>query len=69
MSTIDRIPTVCRSLFRPLRKNCDRPARPHFRGLVMSIAMATEHTIERLNALLRNHTYRTNDGEFLWRSD
>jgi len=34
----------------------------------MAIGMATEHTVERLNALLRNHTHRTNDGEFLWRS-
>ena len=30
--------------------------------------MGTEHTIERLNALLRGHGHRTNDGEFLWRS-
>ena len=69
MYTIDRIPTVYRSLFRPLRKNFDKPAWPHFWGLVLAMAMATEHTIERLNALLRNHTHRTNDGEFLWRSD
>ena len=69
MYTIDRIPTVCRSLFRPLRQNFDKPGWPHFWGLVMGIAMATEHTIERLNALLRNHTHRTNDGEFLWRSE
>ena len=33
----------------------------------MAIAMGTEHTIERLNALLRGHGLRTNDGEFLWR--
>ena len=34
----------------------------------MAIAMGAEHTIERLNALLRGHGHRTNDGEFLWRS-
>ena len=32
------------------------------------MAMGAEHTIERLNALLRGHGHRTNDGEFLWRS-
>jgi len=48
MYTIDRIPTVCRSFIRPLRKNFDKPAWPHFWGLVMAIAMATEHTVERL---------------------
>jgi len=69
MYTIDRIPTICRSFFRPHRKNFDKPAWPHFWGLVMAMAMATEHTVERLNAMLRNHTHRTNDGEFLWRSD
>ncbi len=31
--------------------------------------MATEQTIERLNALLHLHTHRTHDGESLWRSD
>ena len=69
MVTIDRIPTICRNFFRPLGKDFDKPAWPHFWGLVMALAMATDHTIERLNALLRNHTHRTNDGEFLWRSD
>ncbi len=34
----------------------------------MAIAMGAEHTIDRLNALLRGHGHRTNDGEFLWRS-
>lgn len=33
------------------------------------MAMGTEHTIQRLNALLRKHSHRTNDGEFLWRND
>jgi hypothetical protein len=68
MYTIDRIPALGRSFFRPHRKNFDKPAWSHFWGLVLAIAMATEHTVERLNALLRNHTHRTNDGEFLWRS-
>lgn len=31
--TIDRIPAICRSFFRPLRKNFDKPAWPHFWGL------------------------------------
>ena len=69
MFTIDRIPTVCKRFFRPHRKNFSNPNWPHFWGLVVAIAMGTEHTIERLNALLRGHTHRTNDGEFLWRSD
>ena len=68
MFTIDRIPTVCQSFFRPCRPHLSKRAWPHFWGLVLAIGMSTEHTIERLNALLRNHTHRTNDGEFLWRS-
>ena len=69
MLTIGSIPTNCMSFFRPHRKYFPKTAWPHFWGLVMAITMATEHTIERLNALLRDHTHRTNDGEFLWRSD
>lgn len=69
MITIGRMPAVVNSFFRPARKNFSKPAWPHFWGLVTAIAMATEHTVERLNALLRLHTHRTKDGEFLWRSD
>jgi len=69
MVTIGRIPRVVNSFFRPHRTAFFKPAWPHFWGLVTAIAMATEHTVERLNALLRLHTHRTNDGEFLWRSD
>ncbi len=65
MFTIDRIPGICQSFFRPHRQSLGKRAWPHFWGLVLAIAMATEHTVERLNALLRNHTHRTNDGEFL----
>lgn len=68
MLTIDRIPAACQAFFRPHRKSLGKRAWPHFWGLVLAIAMATEHTVERLNALLRDHTHRTNDGEFLWRS-
>lgn len=68
MFTIDRIPGICQSFFRPIRPYLGKRAWPHFWGLVLAIAMSTEHTIERLNALLRDHTHRTNDGEFLWRS-
>jgi len=66
--TIDRIPTICNSFFRPLRRHFAKRAWSHFWGLVVAMAMGHEHTIERLNALLRGHTHRTNDGEFLWRS-
>jgi len=69
MVTIGRIPTTVRSFFRPHRKYFAKPAWPHFWGLVVAIATATEHTVERLNARLRDHTHRTNDGEFLWRSE
>ena len=69
MVTIGRIPHCLSSFFRPQRRHFSKPAWPHFWGLVMAIAMGTEHTIERLNALLRGHGHRTNDGEFLWRSD
>jgi len=69
MVTIGRIPRVVNSFFRPHQAAFSKPAWPHFWGLVTAIAMATEHTVERLNALLRLHTHRTNDGEFLWRSD
>lgn len=68
MITIGRIPGCVRSFFRPQRDHFSRRAWPHFWGLVTGIAMGTEHTIERLNALLRGHGHRTNDGEFLWRS-
>jgi SRSO17 transposase len=68
MFTIDRIPAVCQSFFRPCRSHLGKRAWPHFWGLVLAIGMATEHTVERLNAMLRDHTHRTNDGEFLWRS-
>ena len=34
----------------------------------MAMAVGLEHTVGCLNALLRGHTHRTNDGEFLWRS-
>jgi SRSO17 transposase len=69
MVTISRIPTLFRSFFQPRRRHFRKQAWPHFYGLVLAIAMATEHTVERLNALLRLHTHRTNDGEFLWRSE
>jgi SRSO17 transposase len=69
MLTIGRIPTVVNSFFRPRRHDFSKPAWPHFWGLVLGIAMATEHTVDQLNRLLRGHTHRTNDGEFLWRSD
>ncbi|MHC4676066.1 MAG: transposase, partial [Planctomycetota bacterium] len=69
MLTIGSIPNICKSFFRPYRKDFSKNAWSHFWGLVMAISLATEHTIERLNALLRDHTHRTNDGEFLWRSD
>ncbi len=68
MVTIVRIPRRLCSVVVPERKLFAKPASPHFWGLVMAIAMGTEHTIERLNALLRKHGHRTSDGEFLWRS-
>jgi SRSO17 transposase len=68
MITIGRIPRCLSSFFRPQRRLFPKRAWPHFWGLVTAIAMGTEHTVERLNALLRGHGHRTNDGEFLWRS-
>jgi len=68
MFTINRILGICQSFFRSCRPHLSKRAWPHFGGLVMAIVMSTEHTLERLNAFLRNHTHRTNDGEFLWRS-
>jgi SRSO17 transposase len=69
MITIGRMPRVVNRFFGPARAHFSKPAWPHFWRLVTAMAMATEHTIERLNALLREGTHRTNDGEFLWRSD
>jgi len=69
MVTIVRIPGCLSSFFRPHRRKFSKPAWPHFWGLVMAIAMGTEHTVERLNALRRRGRHRTNDGEFLWRND
>lgn len=68
MVTIGRIPGVANSFFRPQRRFFSRPAWAHFRGLVVAMAIGLEHTVGRLNGLLRGHTHRTNDGEFLWRS-
>jgi SRSO17 transposase len=69
MYTIGQIPAICKSFFRRHRNHFSNRSWPHFWGLVLAMAMGTEHTLERLNALLRGHTHRTNDGEFLWRSD
>ena len=68
MITIGRIPRRLSSFFRPQRQHFPKRAWPHFWGLVTAIAIGTEFTVERLNALLRGHGHRTNDGEFLWRS-
>jgi len=68
MVTIGRILRLVNSFFRPQQRFFSQPAWPHFRGLVMAMAVGLEHTVGRLNALLRGHTHRTNDGEFLWRS-
>jgi hypothetical protein len=68
MVTIGRIPTLVNSFFRPQRRFFSQPAWPHFWGLVTAMAVGVEHTVGRLNGLLRRHTHRTNDGEFLWRS-
>jgi len=69
MLTIGHLPRCLSRFFHPARRHFRKPAWPHFWGLVTGMAMGTEHTIERLNGLLRLHTHRTNDGEFLWRSD
>ena len=68
MVTIGRIPAVVNSFFRPQRRFFSKPAWRHFRGLIMAMAVGIEHTVGRLNGLLRSHPHRTNDGEFLWRS-
>lgn len=53
MVTIGRIPRCLCSFFRPQRRHFSKQAWPHFWGFVMAIAMGAEHTIDRLNALLR----------------
>jgi SRSO17 transposase len=68
MMTIGTMPRVLSSFFRPQRNHFSKPAWPLFWRLVAAMAVGVEHTVERLNALLRLHTHRTNDGEFLWRS-
>ncbi len=68
MVTIGRIPALVNSFFRPQRRFFAKPAWPHFWGLVIAMAVGVEHTVGRLNGLLRGHTHRTNDGEFFWRS-
>ena len=68
MMTIGTMPRVLSSFFRPQRRFFSKPAWPHFWGLVVAMAVGVEHTVGRLNGLLRGHTHRTNDGEFLWRS-
>lgn len=68
MVTIVRIPKIITSFFRPLRPSFSCRAWPHFWGLVTAIATSSEHHLRALNGRLREHTHRTNDGEFLWRS-
>jgi len=68
MMTIGTMPRVLSSFFGPHRPRLSKPAWPHFWGLVAAMAVGVEHTVDRLNGLLRGHTHRTNDGEFLWRS-
>ena len=68
MVTIGTMPRVLSSFFRPQPRFFSQPAWPHFWGLVVAMAVGIEHTVGRLNGLLRDHTHRTNDGEFLWRS-
>jgi SRSO17 transposase len=68
MVTNGRIPALVNSFFRPQQRFFAKPAWPHFWGLVTAMAVGLEHTVGRLNGLLRRHTHRTNDGEFLWRS-
>ena len=68
MMTIGTMPRVLSSFFRPQRRFFSQPAWPHFWALVTAMAVGVEHTVGRLNGLLREHTHRTNDGEFLWRS-
>gem|GEM_PF-2131628 len=45
MLTIDRIPAAGQAFFRPHRQSLGKRAWPHFWGLVLAIAMATEHTV------------------------
>jgi hypothetical protein len=66
MMTIGKIPQKLTVFFRPLREHFSKRAWPHFWGLVLAMAMGSEHTLKQLNALLRQHTHRTKDGEFLW---
>jgi hypothetical protein len=68
MMTIGSMPRLVSSFFRPQRRFFGKPAWPHFWALVTAMAVGAEHTVGRLNGLLRRHTHRTNDGEFLWRS-
>jgi len=69
MVTIDRIPSKARAFFRPLRNRFSQAAWDHFWGLVLAICISHGTTVERLAALLRGSTHRTNHGEFYWRSD
>ena len=69
MCTIGRIPRCLSSFFRPHHEHFSQTAWPHFWGLAVAMAVATVHTVERLNERLSGHTHRTNDGEFLWRSE
>ena len=67
MMTTGTMPSVLSSVIHLQRAFYFKPARPHFWGLVTGLAVGLEHTIGRLNALLRSHSHHTNDGEFLWR--
>ncbi len=68
MYSIGRIPASLRSFFAPRRATFSKPAWRHFSGLVLAFALGTVHTVDRLNHLLRGHSHRTKDGEFLWKS-
>jgi len=69
MVTIVRIPKKLTTFFRGVERNFSQPAYRHFWGLVLAIAISSEHTLLRLCRLLRWHPHRTRQGTFLWQSE
>jgi SRSO17 transposase len=69
MITIGKIPQKVKTFFQPIQRNVSAHIYHYYCNFVMAICVSHRSTIQRLVALLRDSTHRTNHGEFLWRSE
>ena len=69
MITIGKIPQKVKTFFRPIRRQVSAHVYSYYSNLVLAMCLSPRSTIQRLVALLRDTSHRTNHGEFLWRSE